>query len=73
MDQLEGTENRISVARQRYNEAVRKFNTAIKRFPARIIAGWFGYNIEKESFSSVAGAETAPDTVSYTHLTLPTN
>ncbi len=57
--QLEGTENRISVERKRFNEAVQSFNTAIKRFPTNIIAGMFGFK-EKQYFKAVTGAETAP-------------
>lgn len=41
--QLEGTENRISTERMRYNDAVREFNTRIRRFPTNIIAGMFNY------------------------------
>lgn len=57
--QLEGTENRISVERRRYNESVRNFNTTIKRFPTNIIAGIFGFK-EKSYFSAATGAEEAP-------------
>lgn len=57
--QLEGTENRISVERKRFNEAVQSYNTAIKRFPTNIIAGMFGFR-EKQYFKAVTGAETAP-------------
>jgi LemA protein len=42
-DQLEGTENRIAVARRDYIDAVRVYNTAIRRFPANILAGMFGF------------------------------
>src|SRR3989442_1794645 len=42
-DELAGTENRIAVERMRYNEAVRAFNTMIKRFPAKFLAGLFGF------------------------------
>lgn len=57
--QLEGTENRISVERKRFNEAVQNYNIAIKRFPTNIIAGMFGFR-EKQYFKAVTGAETAP-------------
>jgi LemA protein len=57
--QLEGTENRISVARQRYNEVVQTFNTTVRRFPASIIAGIGGFK-EKAYFAAKAGADTAP-------------
>lgn len=58
--QLEGTENRISVARMRYTEAVRQYNTSIKKFPTNIYAGWFGFK-EKPQFRAEAGAEKAPE------------
>lgn len=58
--QLEGTENRISVERMRYTEAVKEYNTAIKKFPTMIYAGWFGFK-EKPQFKSEAGAEKAPE------------
>lgn len=57
--QLEGTENRISVARGRYTEAVKDYNTSIKKFPTTIYAGWFGFT-PKPQFKAAAGAETAP-------------
>lgn len=57
--QLEGTENRITVARGRYTEAVKDYNTSIKKFPTMIYAGWFGFDA-KPQFKAAAGAETAP-------------
>lgn len=57
--QLEGTENRISVERKRFNEAVQEYNTMIKRFPASILAGMFGFR-EKQYFKAVPGAEVPP-------------
>ena len=57
--QLEGTENRISVARGRYTEAVKDYNTAIKKFPTTIYAGWFGFT-PKPQFKATEGAQTAP-------------
>lgn len=57
--QLEGTENRITVARTRYNETVQGFNTTIRRFPASLLAGMFGFK-EKAYFAASAGAEDAP-------------
>ena len=42
-DQLEGTENRIAVARRDYIDAVRQYNTTIRRFPSNFVAGWFGF------------------------------
>lgn len=58
-DELAGTENRISVERQRYNDAVRAYNTAIQRFPAVLIANMTGFQ-QREFFESVAEAEAAP-------------
>ena len=57
--QLEGTENRIAVARKDYNEAVRAYNVKTKRFPSNIIAGMFGFE-SKAYFEAVSGAEKAP-------------
>jgi LemA protein len=59
MVQLEGTENRISVERHRYNEVAREFNTARRRFPTVFIANFFGFG-EKTYFEAAEGAETAP-------------
>jgi LemA protein len=57
--QLEGTENRISVERGRFNEAVQAYDTAIKSFPANFYAGIFGFK-EKPYFSATPGSETPP-------------
>lgn len=57
--QLEGTENRISVERGRFNDLARDYNSAIKRFPAVFYAGMFGFK-EKAYFTAQPGAETAP-------------
>jgi len=57
--QLEGTENRIAVERRRFNEKAQEYNTAIRRFPANMIAGMFGFD-GKTYFESAEGAETAP-------------
>lgn len=58
--QLEGTENRISTERMRYTEAVKEYNTSIKKFPTVIYAGWFGFEA-KPQFKAQAGAEQAPE------------
>jgi LemA protein len=59
--QLEGTENRITVERMRFNETAQAFNTRRLRFPAVFIAGFFGDRFkEKAYFKAQAGAETAP-------------
>jgi LemA protein len=57
--QLEGTENRINVARIDYNGAVQDYNTTVRSFPAVITAKIFGFN-EKGSFQAEEGAEKAP-------------
>lgn len=57
--QLEGTENRIAVERRRYNQAVQQYNTYLRRFPASIIAGMFGFR-ERPYFRAAEGAERAP-------------
>ena len=58
-DELANTENKISVERGRYNDAVKAFNTKIKTFPTNIVANNFGYT-EKNYFNSVPDAESAP-------------
>lgn len=58
-DELAGTENRIAVERRRYNELVRDYNVAIKRFPRRIFAALFGFE-PREFFQAAAGAEQVP-------------
>ncbi|MBQ5352861.1 MAG: LemA family protein [Alistipes sp.] len=57
--QLEGTENRIAVERQRYNDIVKSFNNQVVTFPRNIIAGMFGFGA-KEFFSAQQGADVAP-------------
>jgi len=57
--QLEGTENRISVERKRFNEAVQTYNTKIRRFPTNLFAGMFGFE-KKLYFEAQPGAETVP-------------
>lgn len=57
--QLEGTENRISVERGNFNEAVRLYNTAVRTFPTNIFAGMFGF-LSRPFFNAQPGAETAP-------------
>lgn len=59
MTQLEGTENRISVERTRFNDMVRDYNVSVKRFPKNILAMLLGFG-ERAYFESVKGAETAP-------------
>ena len=57
--QLEGTENRIAVERRRHNEVARNYNTARRRFPAVVIAGFLGFD-DKPYFESKAGADEPP-------------
>ncbi len=58
--QIEGTENRISVARRDFNTAVQEYNLKVKRFPNNICAGSFGYP-EKPYYKSDPGSENAPE------------
>lgn len=58
-DQLEGAENRISTARVDYNEAVKKYNTRIRRFPSNLIAGMFGFE-KYEMYVAPEDDQTAP-------------
>jgi LemA protein len=58
-DQLEGTENRISIERRRFNEFVQGYNTAIRRFPGSLVAAFMGFR-EKQYFTAEEGANEAP-------------
>ncbi len=58
--QLEGTENRINVARDRFNESVEPYNKHIKTFPNTLLAGLFNFD-EMNYYKSDAGSENAPD------------
>ena len=58
--QLEGTENRINVARDRFNEDVNKYNKHIKIFPNSVLAGFFNFD-EMNRYKSKPGSENAPD------------
>lgn len=57
--QLEGSENRITVERQKFNDAAKSFNTSIRQFPRNILAGMFGFE-RKTYFEAQEGAEQAP-------------
>ena len=57
--QLEGTENRIAVERQRYNQVVQGYNTTIRTVPTSMIAGMFGFK-DKAYFKSAEGADQVP-------------
>ncbi|MDD3405596.1 MAG: LemA family protein [Sphingobacteriia bacterium] len=58
-EQLEGTENRIQVARQTFNATAKSYNTMIRRFPKNVLAGMFGFE-KKAYFEAEEGAEKAP-------------
>lgn len=58
--QLEGTENRINVARDRYNEAVNIYDIHTTKFPNKLLAGWFGFE-EMTRYQASPGSENAPD------------
>jgi LemA protein len=58
--ELAGTENRIKVERDLFNNAVKDFNTKVRRFPSNLIAGMFGFS-QKDYFESEEGSENAPD------------
>ena len=58
--QLEGTENRISTARKRFNEQATAFNKTVRRFPGTVFASVFGFS-EKPQFEAQAGTANAPD------------
>ena len=58
--QLEGTENRINIARDKYNEKVNIYDIHTTKFPGKILAGWFGFE-EMPRYKADAGSEKAPD------------
>lgn len=58
--QLEGTENRISVERRKFNETTREYNTSIRRFPKNIVASMFGFE-KRPYFEAEEGSEKAPE------------
>lgn len=60
MDELEGSENRIAVARKDYNDAVKEYNNKVIKFPGNIFAGIFGFE-KAEYFEADAGASQVPD------------
>lgn len=60
MDELAGTENRISQARGQYNEAVKEYNLSIRKFPASIIAGMFNFD-KKPYFEAEEGSNKVPE------------
>jgi LemA protein len=62
MDELAGTENRISVERGRYNERVRDYNNMVRRFPSNVLAGAFGFE-SRTLYQAVPGADQSPPVV----------
>jgi len=58
--ELAGTENRISVERQRYNEAVRAYNTRVRQIPTSLVASFFGFQPSDAYFNAAATAKDAP-------------
>lgn len=58
--QLEGTENRIQVAREAYNETVKNYNITVRKFPNVLISGMFGFQ-KRTMFQAEAGAQRAPE------------
>jgi LemA protein len=58
--QLEGTENRIKVARNDFNAAIKDYNVKVRSFPVNILAGMFGFS-QKEGFTAEQGSEKAPE------------
>lgn len=58
--ELAGTENRINVARNDFNDAVNTYNTKVRSFPMNIFSGMFGFHV-KEGFKAEAGSEKAPE------------
>ncbi|MCP5021693.1 MAG: LemA family protein [bacterium] len=60
-DQLEGTDNRIATARRDYIESIRKYNTTVRKFPARLVAGMFGFEPREQlEFENAATEKTVP-------------
>lgn len=59
MDELSGTENRVSVERRRFNDVVKNYNTTIKRFPTNLVAGMFNFEA-RAFFEAVEAAENTP-------------
>ena len=58
--QLEGTENRIATERNKFNEVAKEYNVSIRKFPANILSGMFGFE-QRSYFEAAAGAERAPE------------
>lgn len=59
-DELSGTENRITVERMRYNQAIQTYNISVKRFPGNLIAGMFGFQANDAYFKAAEAAKEVP-------------
>jgi len=59
-DELAGTENRIAVARKRYNDALQDYNTYVQQFPASVFAGWAGFKPNDAYFKAAEGSREVP-------------
>ncbi|PYX26605.1 MAG: LemA family protein [Acidobacteria bacterium] len=59
-DELAGTENRIAVARKRYNDALQDYNTYVQQFPASVFAGWAGFKSNDAYFKAAEGSREVP-------------
>ncbi len=59
-DELAGTENRISVARKRYNDTLQDYNTYVQQFPASVLAGWAGFKPNEAYFKAAEGSREVP-------------
>jgi LemA protein len=60
-DELSGTENRIGVARRRYNETLRDYNTYVRSFPNSVWAGILGFHVNDAYFEASAASRTVPN------------
>lgn len=59
-DELAGTENRIAVARKRYNDSLQDYNTYVQQFPASVFAGWAGFKSNDAYFKAAEGSREVP-------------
>jgi len=59
-DELAGTENRIAVARKRYNDSLQDYNTYVQQFPASLLAGWAGFKPNAAYFKAAEGSREVP-------------
>jgi len=59
-DELAGTENRIAVARRRYNDTLQDYNTFVQQFPNNLFAGWAGFKVNNAYFTASEGSREVP-------------